>query len=695
MGLRIPTEDMEFDTEDVELRSLDGDLREIGDSSFFREDMPAERSGRQLIGTASEWEKHAESRLQDAELAETLPPDLLEHWNRLPAAKKRKIMRRSLRIAHREDESEITDAPAEKNRFRPSSNEPARKRVNPDKPGRPNQSSDNSKWEEKGEKKQAKGRPNRKYENEGALKEAFGGGGEKGGNRKKQNVSDRERPRLPEKGRMTGNVQLQTKKRVQPSLDLSDKGRISGRGDKSAAGSSNKAPPHCLPSEDRKAVIQPGRNTFAESAVLDATLPAALSGKESAAGSVCRRKSSGSKGRNNRFISAFTNLVREDMRLTARIGSVQKRIRIEQSMGEAEDEISSDTLQIIARQALLAGRGLANAGARIRRTVIGGAAALVHVLLPLFLVLLPVLFIAGILPGFVGSLAVEEDGTANGEMIVAYARQWIGVTKYILGAGREYETAWQDYTDCSGFVHGVFSHFGIEVGGWTGAMVNDGQLIDENSTQRALPGDMLLFYRGSISPDNTYHVAIYSGNGKMIHCTGSSANRSVETAGPGVTEGNVYNDGRLYQVRRIVTGGTYSYSKGGIGTGGHRVDPTRYTRKQLELIWAIVAQEDNGSYEGALAVISSAMNRTESPKWGYAGSNALEQLTAPGQYCYSNDTYWVPRLNGNVPNYVIKAVNDCLKYGIRNHNHTSFRSTKGKVTGNDAVQIGGNWFFDY
>ena len=157
------------------------------------------------------------------------------------------------------------------------------------------------------------------------------------------------------------------------------------------------------------------------------------------------------------------------MRLTARIGSVQKRIRIEQSMGEAEDEISSDTLQIIARQALLAGRGLANAGARIRRTVIGGAAALVHVLLPLFLVLLPVLFIAGILPGFVGSLAVEEDGTANGEMIVAYARQWIGVTKYILGAGREYETDWQDYTDCSGFVHGVFSHFGIEVGGWTGA----------------------------------------------------------------------------------------------------------------------------------------------------------------------------------------------------------------------------------
>ena len=113
------------------------------------------------------------------------------------------------------------------------------------------------------------------------------------------------------------------------------------------------------------------------------------------------------------------------------------------------------------------------------------------------------------------------------------------------------------------------------------------------------------------------------------------------------------------------------------------------------MIWAIVAQEDNGSYKGALAVISSAMNRTESSKWGYCGRTAMEQLTAPGQYCYSNDTYWMARLGGNVPDYVKTAVNDCLKKGIRNHNHTSFRSTKGKVTGPDAVQIGGNWFFDY
>ena len=92
-------------------------------------------------------------------------------------------------------------------------------------------------------------------------------------------------------------------------------------------------------------------------------------------------------------------------------------------------------------------------------------------------------------------------------------------------------------------------------------------------------------------------------------------------------------------------------------------------------------------------MISSAMNRAESPPWGYLGDTAMAQLTAPGQYCYSLDDYWRPRLGGNVPEYVKQAVNDCLKRGIRNHGYTSFRSTRGKTGGNASVQIGGNWYF--
>ena len=310
----------------------------------------------------------------------------------------------------------------------------------------------------------------------------------------------------------------------------------------------------------------------------------------------------------------------------------------------------------------------------------------------LVLLLVPVMLLVMMVPLLLSSISLtQEETTANATAaeLVEYALSWVGVTQYVWGAGRAYETDWQDYTDCSGFVHGVFSHFGFEIGGTTVYMEGSGTLVDTNSTAKALPGDIILFFTGDIAPGNSTHVGIYIGNGQMVHCTGSRSNTTPETAGPGVMVTMVSYTTRQYQVRRIIP----EDASGGVGTGGHRVDPTNYSTSDLQLIWAIVAQEDNGSYEGALAVISSAMNRTESPTWSYLGNTAMKQLCAPGQYCYSNDHYWEARLGGNVPEYVKQAVNDCLKKGIRNHSFTSFRSTKGKTTGPNAVQIGGNWFF--
>ena len=310
----------------------------------------------------------------------------------------------------------------------------------------------------------------------------------------------------------------------------------------------------------------------------------------------------------------------------------------------------------------------------------------------LILLLVPVMLLVMMVPLLLSSISLtQEEPTANATAaeLVEYALSWVGVTQYVWGAGRAYETDWQDYTDCSGFVHGVFSHFGFEIGGDTVSMEGSGTLVETNSTDKALPGDIILFFTGGIASGNSTHVGIYIGDGQMVHCTGSRSNTTPETAGPGVMVTMVSYSTRQYQVRRIIPEG----ATGGVGTGGHRVDPTNYSVADLQLIWAIVAQEDNGSYEGALAVISSAMNRTESPTWSYLGNTAMKQLCAPGQYCYSNDHYWEARLGGNVPEYVKQAVNDCLKKGIRNHSFTSFRSTKGKTTGPNAVQIGGNWFF--
>ena len=114
-----------------------------------------------------------------------------------------------------------------------------------------------------------------------------------------------------------------------------------------------------------------------------------------------------------------------------------------------------------------------------------------------------------------------------------------------------------------------------------------------------------------------------------------------------------------------------------------------YSAEDLDLLCAITAQECNSSYEGALAVITTACNRTQSSSWKSRGSDPLSQYKAKGQFCYSIDSHWVKRLNGNYPSYVKQAVLDALN-GKRNHNYLSFRAAgyhSGEI-------IGGNVYFN-
>lgn len=114
------------------------------------------------------------------------------------------------------------------------------------------------------------------------------------------------------------------------------------------------------------------------------------------------------------------------------------------------------------------------------------------------------------------------------------------------------------------------------------------------------------------------------------------------------------------------------------------------TGSELETIWAIVCQEGGSSYESALAVASSAVNRINSSSWSRNGSTIYDQLTAPGQYCYSIDSYWVKYLGGNVPDSVKQAVSDAMN-GKTNHPYTCFRGYY--VSG--GQKIGGNYYFGY
>ena len=113
-----------------------------------------------------------------------------------------------------------------------------------------------------------------------------------------------------------------------------------------------------------------------------------------------------------------------------------------------------------------------------------------------------------------------------------------------------------------------------------------------------------------------------------------------------------------------------------------------YSAAEFDLLCAITAQECSSSYEGALAVITTACNRAESSKWASKGSDPLSQYKAPGQFCYSIDNYWKNRLNGNYSSAVAQAVTDALN-GKRNHNYLSFRAA-GTASGE---YIGGNVYF--
>ena len=256
--------------------------------------------------------------------------------------------------------------------------------------------------------------------------------------------------------------------------------------------------------------------------------------------------------------------------------------------------------------------------------------------------------------------------TATRAEIVAYAEQFLG-NPYVWGG-----TSLTNGTDCSGFTQGVYAHFGISLPRCSYEQCNTGTRI---RAEDAEPGD-LLFY--AHEDGTVYHVLIYIGDGKAINAKGAAY---------GIVISDVNYSQVCWGTRYI------NDANGGAQVALGRTDPTNYTQKQLELIWAIVGQEDSESYEGALAVITSAMNRADR-NYGGHGTDALSQLTAPGQYCFSpsvsDPSYYQARLNGNVADYVKQAVSDCLTKGYRNHTYLNFRSRNS--TGH-SVQIGGNWYY--
>ena len=130
-------------------------------------------------------------------------------------------------------------------------------------------------------------------------------------------------------------------------------------------------------------------------------------------------------------------------------------------------------------------------------------------------------------------------------------------------------------------------------------------------------------------------------------------------------------------------------SEKSVSRSGSGVSRWNYTDEEIDLLCAITAQECSTSYEGALAVITTAMNRAASPRWKQYGKDPLSQYKGKKQFTYSIDGFYKRRLHGKYKSFVKQAVLDALN-GKRNHNYLSFNAA---YTGRSGKIIGDNVYF--
>lgn len=92
----------------------------------------------------------------------------------------------------------------------------------------------------------------------------------------------------------------------------------------------------------------------------------------------------------------------------------------------------------------------------------------------------------------------------KGEMVAEYALQFVG-NPYVYG-GCSLTTG----TDCSGFVMLIYRHFGVELPHYDAAIRARGKSVASLSEAKA--GDIICYYG---------HVAIYLGDGRIVHASNS------------------------------------------------------------------------------------------------------------------------------------------------------------------------------
>ncbi|GIO31173.1 C40 family peptidase [Paenibacillus sp. VCA1] len=112
------------------------------------------------------------------------------------------------------------------------------------------------------------------------------------------------------------------------------------------------------------------------------------------------------------------------------------------------------------------------------------------------------------------SVKATSYSSSKGQAIVNYGKKFMG-RPYKFGAS----TSTTKVFDCSSFMKYIFGHYGIKLPRTSVEQSKVGKAVSKSNLK---PGDLVFFSSGGrANGHNVTHVAVYAGNGKILHTYGS------------------------------------------------------------------------------------------------------------------------------------------------------------------------------
>ncbi len=267
-------------------------------------------------------------------------------------------------------------------------------------------------------------------------------------------------------------------------------------------------------------------------------------------------------------------------------------------------------------------------------------------------------------------------GHNNGQCVVEFVvdrSSWYGTSNTVVGMHPEWNQSVNSIINKG-------NYWDLKDNYSTGAVSNPKTSVSVVAS--TIPAATTLSYVGTTSGSNSYHPSSSSyapSSSSGSYYSSDTTYTPLNTTPVTITSGDPNIDVSKYH-NNLANGFEVT-----VGNLAYEVSDADF-----ELLCAIVSAESDKSYDDALAVITTILNRCEAPNWIRShGTNPVAQATAPNQFVVYQHGSYKAYMNGRAPETVQTAVRDALA-GVRNHKYLSFRSNGSTGYSNNMITSSGN-----